>query len=68
MNGAQKEKIKVIAERVLKNFGISYLRAYKVIMIREAKAKRKGATKKEEEEDSSWEERQKRTPNPFAKD
>lgn len=56
MNAAQKERIKSIAERVLKTFGACYLRAYKIIAIRDAKAAR--AAKKEE---NSSEEEPKRT-------
>lgn len=52
MNGARKEQIKNITERVLKAFSASYLRAYKIIAIRDAKA----AKKAKKEEDSSNEE------------
>lgn len=49
--------MKRITERVLSAFGASYLRAYKVISIRDAKAK-----KKAKKEDDSSEEEKKRTP------
>lgn len=52
MNGARKEQVKAITERVLKAFGMSYLRAYKIIAIRDAKAKRN----QKKDDDSSQEE------------